>query len=162
MRDMTTDGVEEAVAAVHPYLSTPPPGTPAMTSVTSDPPGSAANITFTDKFDSRLLWYEDYIVGFFLIIVGEFVLVSACFCVYVLVYASLSLRASIFLCLDYVFFFCGGGLVRDLLPNELFVCVKVHFYAFVSVSFSVCPCLLFLSSCLLISVSHLFLCQCVC
>lgn len=72
---MTTDGVAEAVAAVRPYLTTlPPPGTPAMTSVASDPPGGAANTTFTDKFDSRLLWYEDYIVGFFLILVGECVL----------------------------------------------------------------------------------------
>lgn len=69
---MTTDGVAEAVAAVHPYLTTPPPpGTPAMTSVASDPPGGASNATFADKFDSRLLWYEDYIVGCFLIIVGE-------------------------------------------------------------------------------------------
>ncbi|XP_050705546.1 rhodopsin, GQ-coupled-like isoform X1 [Eriocheir sinensis] len=68
---MTTDGVAEAVAAVQPYLTTqPPPGTPAMTSVASDHPGGATNATFADKFDSRLLWYEDYIVGCFLIIVG--------------------------------------------------------------------------------------------
>lgn len=77
---MTTDGVAEAVAAVQPYLSTPPPpGTPAITSVASDPPGSAANTSYTDKFDSRLLWYEDYIVGFFLIIVGKYVCVWTCF-----------------------------------------------------------------------------------
>lgn len=83
---MTTDGVTAAVAAVHPYLTTPPPpGTPVMTSVTSDSPGSAANATLADKFDSRLLWYEDYIVGLFLILVGEWVCVSVfvglCVCV---------------------------------------------------------------------------------
>lgn len=69
---MTTDGMAAAVAAVQSYLTTPPPpGTPVMTSVTSDPPGAAANATLADKFESRLLWYEDYIVGFFLILVGE-------------------------------------------------------------------------------------------
>lgn len=55
-----------------------------MTSVTSDYPGGAPNATLADKFESRLLWYEDYIVGFFLILVGESVCVcgSACLSVW--------------------------------------------------------------------------------
>lgn len=64
---MTTDGVAAAVAAIHSQLTTPsPPGIPAIT----DSPGTS-NSTYSDKFDSRLLWYEDHIVGSFLVLVGK-------------------------------------------------------------------------------------------
>ncbi|XP_045103263.1 opsin-5-like isoform X2 [Portunus trituberculatus] len=71
MNKMTQDGVAAAVAAVHSPISTPPAAgpSPAMASLPTDLPG-ACNVTYSDKFDSRLVWYEDHIVGGFLILVG--------------------------------------------------------------------------------------------
>ncbi|KAK8389511.1 hypothetical protein O3P69_008898 [Scylla paramamosain] len=71
MNKMTQDGVAAAVAAVHSPLTTPSPAgpSPAMASVPTDLPGTC-NVTYSDKFDSRLLWYEDHIVGGFLLLVG--------------------------------------------------------------------------------------------
>ena len=69
---MTTDGIGAAVAAVHSHLTTPPPtASNPMASVNTDLP-VVYNVTYMDKFDSRLSWYEDYLVGSFLVIIGEF------------------------------------------------------------------------------------------